>query len=61
MQSIKFEMGELLAFVTTAEKASFRLAAEALYLSPPALSRRVNGWSRCWVLGCWSAPPAMWR
>ncbi|WP_313569676.1 LysR family transcriptional regulator [Comamonas terrigena] len=42
MQSIKFEMGELLAFVTTAEKASFRLAAEALYLSPPALSRRVE-------------------
>ncbi|PZP59960.1 MAG: LysR family transcriptional regulator, partial [Delftia acidovorans] len=42
MQRIKFDMGELIAFVTTAEKASFRLAAEALFLSPPALSRRVE-------------------
>jgi DNA-binding transcriptional LysR family regulator len=42
MQRIKFDLGELIAFVTTAEKASFRLAAEALYLSPPALSRRVE-------------------
>src|SRR5256885_11741787 len=42
VQRIKFDMGELIAFVTTAEKASFRLAAEALFLSPPALSRRVE-------------------
>ncbi|CAM3507626.1 LysR family transcriptional regulator [Paracidovorax anthurii] len=42
MQRIKFDMGELLAFVATAEKASFRLAAEALCLSAPALSRRVE-------------------
>lgn len=42
MQRIKFDMGELIAFVTTAEKASFRLAAQALFLSPPALSRRVE-------------------
>ncbi|MDA8455585.1 LysR substrate-binding domain-containing protein [Acidovorax sp. GBBC 3334] len=42
MQRIKFDMGELLAFVATAEKSSFRLAAEALCLSAPALSRRVE-------------------
>lgn len=42
MQRIKFELGELQAFVVTADKASFRLAAEALCLSAPALSRRVE-------------------
>ena len=42
MQRIKFDMGELMAFVVTAEKRNFRLAAEALFLSPPALSRRVE-------------------
>lgn len=42
MGRIKFDMGELEAFVMTAEKASFRLAADALFLSPPALSRRVE-------------------
>lgn len=42
MQRIKFDLGELQAFVATAEKASFRLAAEALCLSAPALSRRVE-------------------
>ncbi len=42
MQRIKFELGELQAFVATADKASFRLAAEALCLSTPALSRRVE-------------------
>ena len=42
MQRIKFDLAELRAFVVTAEKASFRLAAEALFLSPPALSRRVE-------------------
>jgi DNA-binding transcriptional LysR family regulator len=39
---IKFDLGELQAFVVTAEKASFRLAAETLCLSAPALSRRVE-------------------
>lgn len=42
MQRIKFDMGELMAFVVTAEKRNFREAAEALFLSPPALSRRVE-------------------
>ena len=42
MGRINFDMGELQAFVMTAEKASFRMAAEALFLSPPALSRRVE-------------------
>ncbi|WP_159502641.1 LysR family transcriptional regulator, partial [Microbacterium sp. 18062] len=42
MLRIKFDLAELQAFVVTAEKASFRLAAEALCLSAPALSRRVE-------------------
>jgi DNA-binding transcriptional LysR family regulator len=42
MQRIKFDLDELQAFVVTAEKASFRQAAEALCLSAPALSRRVE-------------------
>ncbi|WP_440110357.1 LysR family transcriptional regulator [Acidovorax sp. BL-A-41-H1] len=42
MQRIKFDLGELQAFVVTAEKSSFRLAADALFLSAPALSRRVE-------------------
>lgn len=42
MPRIKFDLGELQAFVVTAEKASFRLAADALHLSAPALSRRVE-------------------
>lgn len=41
MQRIKFDLGELQAFVVTAEKESW-LAAEALCLSAPALSRRVD-------------------
>jgi DNA-binding transcriptional LysR family regulator len=42
MQCIKFDFRELQAFVVTADKASFRVAAETLCLSPPALSRRVE-------------------
>lgn len=42
MLRIKFDLGELQAFVVTAEKSSFRLAADALFLSAPALSRRVE-------------------
>lgn len=42
MRRIKFDMGELIAFVVTAEKGSFRHAADTLCLSPPALSRRVE-------------------
>ncbi len=42
MRRIKFDMGELMAFVVTAEKQSFRLAADALFVSPSALSRRVE-------------------
>ena len=42
MPRIKFDLGELQAFVVTAEKSSFRLAADALFLSAPALSRRVE-------------------
>jgi DNA-binding transcriptional LysR family regulator len=42
MACIKFDLKELQAFVATADQASFRLAADALHLSPPALSRRVE-------------------
>lgn len=42
MRRIKFDMAELMAFVVVAEKQSFRLAADALFLSPSALSRRVE-------------------
>lgn len=42
MKRINFGLDELQAFVAVAEKASFRAAAEDLYLSQPALSRRVD-------------------
>lgn len=42
MQRIKFDIAELQAFVATAENSSFRVAAERLCLSAPALSRRVE-------------------
>lgn len=42
MKRIKFDLAELQAFVATAEKTSFRMAAESLCLSAPALSRRVE-------------------
>ena len=37
-----FDLAELQAFVAVADKQSFRAAAEALHLSQPALSRRVE-------------------
>ena len=42
MERIKFDIAELQAFVATAENSSFRIAAERLCLSAPALSRRVE-------------------
>jgi DNA-binding transcriptional LysR family regulator len=42
MRRIKFDLKELQAFVVTADEASFRSAAQALSLSAPALSRRVE-------------------
>lgn len=42
MRCIKFDIAELQAFVATAENSSFRVAAERLFLSAPALSRRVE-------------------
>lgn len=39
---INFELSELQAFVTVADKLNFRAAAEALFLSQPALSRRID-------------------
>lgn len=42
MSRINFGLDDLQAFVAVAEKASFRAAADALHLSQPALSRRID-------------------
>ena len=42
MKRIDLDIGDLQAFVAVAEKLSFRAAAEALFLSQPALSRRID-------------------
>ncbi len=42
MSRINFALEDLQAFVATAEKGSFRVAAEALHISQPALSRRID-------------------
>jgi len=39
---INTEIGELQAFIAVAEKSSFRAAAEGLFISQPALSRRID-------------------
>ena len=39
---INTEIGELQAFIAVTEKGSFRAAAESLFISQPALSRRVD-------------------
>lgn len=39
---INFDLGELAAFVAVAERMNFRAAAEALFISPSALSRRID-------------------
>lgn len=39
---INLEISELQAFVAVAEKASFKAAAEGLFISQPALSRRIE-------------------
>lgn len=40
--SINFDLGDLRAFIAVADLASFRAAAEAIHLSQPALSRRID-------------------
>lgn len=42
MKQINFELGELQAFLAVAEKLNFLSAAEGLFLSQPALSRRIG-------------------
>lgn len=42
MPRINFALEDLQAFVATAEKGSFRMAAETLHISQPALSRRIE-------------------
>lgn len=42
MPRINFELNELHAFIAVAEKSSFKAAAESLFLSQPALSRRIE-------------------
>jgi len=39
---INTDVGELQAFIAVAEKSSFRAAAESLFISQPALSRRID-------------------
>lgn len=39
---IDFELGQLRAFITVAEKSSFNAAAQSLFISQPALSRRID-------------------
>ena len=42
MKRINFDLQQLIAFVAIAERSSFKLAAEAINLSTPALSRRIE-------------------
>lgn len=42
MQSINYDLAELHAFLTVAERGSFVAAARAIHLSAPAVSRRVE-------------------
>ncbi|NUA26581.1 LysR family transcriptional regulator [Cupriavidus basilensis] len=42
MQPIRFDLGDLQAMVAVVEQGGFRAAAEALSLSQPALSRRID-------------------
>jgi DNA-binding transcriptional LysR family regulator len=42
MQSNGLDLDQLHAFVTVADRRSFRAAADELHLSPPALSRRIE-------------------
>ncbi|MFS8976728.1 LysR family transcriptional regulator [Cupriavidus necator] len=42
MSRINFALEDLQAFVATAEMGSFRIAAETLHISQPALSRRID-------------------
>ena len=42
MPRINFALEDLQAFVATADKGSFRVAAETLHISQPALSRRID-------------------
>jgi len=39
---INIEVGEIEAFIAVAEKSSFKAAAESLFISQPALSRRIE-------------------
>ena len=39
---INVELSEIQGFVAVAEKGSFRAAAESLFISQPALSRRIE-------------------
>ena len=42
MERINFEFGEVQAFLAVAEKLNFKAAADSVFVSQPALSRRIN-------------------
>jgi DNA-binding transcriptional LysR family regulator len=42
MARINFQLGEVQAFIAVAETLNFKAAADALFLSQPALSRRID-------------------
>ena len=42
MKHNNFDFNQLIAFVAVAELESFKLAAEKVFISPPALSRRIE-------------------
>lgn len=52
------EFAELQAFLAVAEQGSFVRAAEALQVSPSALSQTIKGLEARLDVGCFIAPPA---
>lgn len=42
MDCINFEIGEIEAFIAVAEKLNFKAAADSVFISQPALSRRIE-------------------
>ncbi len=43
---MKFDLKQLQAFVTLADTANYREAANRLFITQPALTKQIQGWSR---------------